>query len=378
MLPFDYQPRTRMVFGAGTLARVGQLARELGGTRVLVVTDPGIVAAGHAHRAMQVIRAEGLTGTLFDGVRENPDANDVERCVEVARCAQTDLFVGLGGGSAMDTAKGANFILTNGGVIADYKGIGKAAKPMLPLIAVPTTAGTGSECQSFALISDPETHMKMACGDPKAAAKVALLDPELTLSQPPRVTACTGIDALVHALETAVTKKRSPVSQLFSREAFRLCIHALPRVLSEPGDLEARGRMLLGAAYAGVAIENSMLGCTHAAANPLTARYGVVHGLAVGILAPGVLRRNMVDADVAAEYLALARHAALESVEALREQFSALLPLAGLPQRLSAFGVTVEALPELARDAAAQWTGSFNPVSYSLEDFANLYREVLE
>ena len=377
MLPFDYQPRTRMVFGAGTLSRLGQLAGELGGTRVLVVTDPGIVAAGHADRAMQVIRAEGLTGTLFDGVRENPDANDVARCVEVARSAQTDLFVGLGGGSAMDTAKGANFILTNGGVIADYKGIGKAAKPMLPLIAVPTTAGTGSECQSFALISDPETHMKMACGDPKAAAKVALLDPELTLSQPPRVTACTGIDALVHALETAVTKKRSTVSQLFSREAFRLCIHALPRVLSVPEDVEARGRMLLGAAYAGVAIENSMLGCTHAAANPLTARYGVVHGLAVGILAPGVLRRNMADADIAAEYLAVARHAALESVEALLEQFSELLPRAGLPQRLSTFGVNVEALPELARDAAAQWTGSFNPVSYSLLDFEELYREVL-
>ena len=378
MLPFDYQPRTRMVFGAGTLSRLGQLARELGGTRVLVVTDPGIVAAGHADRAMQVIRAEGLAGTLFDGVRENPDANDVERCVEAARSAQTDLFVGLGGGSAMDTAKGANFILTNGGVIADYKGIGKAASPMLPLIAVPTTAGTGSECQSFALISDPETHMKMACGDPKAAAKVALLDPELTLSQPPRVTACTGIDALVHALETSVTKKRSTVSQLFSREAFRLCIHALPRVLSEPEDVEARGRMLLGAAYAGVAIENSMLGCTHAAANPLTARYGIVHGLAVGILAPGVLRRNMADADIAAEYLAVARHAALESVEALLEQFSALLPLAGLPQRLSTFGVNVEALPELARDAAAQWTGSFNPIPYSLADFEGLYREVLE
>ncbi|MEI6873385.1 MAG: iron-containing alcohol dehydrogenase [Verrucomicrobiota bacterium] len=377
MLPFDYQPRTRMVFGAGTLSRLGQLARELGGTRVLVVTDPGIVAAGHADRAMQVIRAEGLAGTLFDGVRENPDANDVERCVEAARSAQTDLFVGLGGGSAMDTAKGANFILTNGGVIADYKGIGKAASPMLPLIAVPTTAGTGSECQSFALISDPETHMKMACGDPKAAAKVALLDPELTLSQPPRVTACTGIDALVHALETSVTKKRSTVSQLFSREAFRLCIHALPRVLSEPEDVEARGRMLLGAAYAGVAIENSMLGCTHAAANPLTARYGIVHGLAVGILAPGVLRRNMADADIAAEYLAVARHAALESVEALLEQFSALLPLAGLPQRLSTFGVNVEALPELARDAAAQWTGSFNPIPYSLADFEGLYREVL-
>jgi alcohol dehydrogenase len=185
MLPFDYQPRTRLIFGAGTLSRVGQLARELGGTRVLVVTDVGIVAAGHAERALVALRSEGLFATMFDGVRENPDASDVERCVAVARAQGVDLFVGLGGGSAMDTAKGANFVLTNGGQIADYKGIGKASQPMLPLIAIPTTAGTGSECQSFALISDPVSHLKMACGDPKAAAKIALLDPELTLSQPP-------------------------------------------------------------------------------------------------------------------------------------------------------------------------------------------------
>ena len=170
MLPFDYQPRTRLIFGAGALSRVGQLARELGGTRVLVVTDVGIVAAGHAERALEALRSEGLFATMFDGVRENPDARDVERCVAVARAQGVDLFVGLGGGSAMDTAKGANFVLTNGGQIADYKGIGKASLPMLPLIAIPTTAGTGSECQSFALISDPVSHLKMACGDPKAAA----------------------------------------------------------------------------------------------------------------------------------------------------------------------------------------------------------------
>jgi len=377
MLPFDYQPRTRLIFGAGALSRVGQLARELGGTRVLVVTDVGIVAAGHAERALEALRSEGLFATMFDGVRENPDASDVERCVAVARAQGVDLFVGLGGGSAMDTAKGANFVLTNGGQIADYKGIGKASLPMLPLIAIPTTAGTGSECQSFALISDPVSHLKMACGDPKAAAKIALLDPELTLSQPPRVTVCTGIDALVHALETAVTKKRGALSQMFSREAFRLCIHALPRVLSTPGDLEARGQMQLGAAYAGMAIENSMLGCTHSAANPLTAKYGVAHGHAVGLLAMGVLRRNLQNAAAAAEYLALAQHAGLNSVDELQTHFAALLPLAGLRVSLSQLGVTRESLPEMAAEAAMQWTASFNPVEYSVLDFEGLYHEVL-
>src|SRR5207247_5413533 len=142
----------------------------------------------------------------------------------------------------------------------DYWGVGKASRPMLPLIAIPTTAGTGSECQSFALIADEHTHQKMACGDPKAAARVAILDPALTVSQPPRVTACTGIDAIAHAVETAVTKKRNPLSLMYSHEAFKLTLGSFERVLSHPLDLEPRGRMLLGSALAGTAIEHSMLG----------------------------------------------------------------------------------------------------------------------
>src|SRR5207244_6805633 len=191
-----------------------------------------------------------------------------------------------------DTAKGANFLLTNGGEMKDYWGVGKATREMLPLIAIPTTAGTGSECQSFALISDEQTHQKMACGDPKAAAKVAILDPLLTISQPPSVTSCTGIDALAHAVETAVTKKRTPLSALYSHEAFRLCMGGLERVLRDPQDIEARAMMQLGAAFAGTAIENSMLGAAHAAANPLTARYGVVHGQAVGLMLPAIVAFN--------------------------------------------------------------------------------------
>ena len=181
----------------------------------------------------------------------------------------------------MDTAKGCNFVLTNGGEMKDYWGVGKATKDMLPFIAVPTTAGTGSECQSFALISDDSTHMKMACGDRKALAKVALLDPELTISQPPSVTSCTGIDAIAHALEAAVTLKRNDFSARHSRMAFTLLTDNLQKVLLEPDDLDARGAVLLGASHAGAAIEQSMLGAAHSMANPLTANRGVVHGQAV-------------------------------------------------------------------------------------------------
>ena len=303
----DFQPRTRIVFGVGAVDRLGELVREYGGTRVLVVSDPGIVAAGHVDRAEASLSAAGLCVARFDGVCENPTTEVVEACVAVARRHNVDFLIGLGGGSSMDTAKGCNFLLTNGGRMEDYWGVGKATRPMLPLIAVPTTAGTGSECQSFALITQTPTHAKMACGDFKAAARVAILDPELTLTQPAAVAAATGMDAMSHALETAVTSGGGIlISQMLSREAFRLCSRGLRRVFDKPSDIEARADVLLGAALAGMAIENSMLGAAHAAANPLTARYGVLHGHAVGLMLPAVIRFNAQDAGVAPLYHELA------------------------------------------------------------------------
>src|SRR4030095_6802896 len=238
----------------------GTLAADLGARRVLVVTDKGIVTAGHAQRVEHCLQAAGLGIVIYNQVHENPTTRDVDDCLKVARAANIDLFVGLGGGSSMDTGKGCNLILTNGGQIKDYWGVGKASKPMLPLIAIPTTAGTGSECQSAALIVDEATHQKMACLDPKAAARIAILDPTLTLPHPAGVPACTGLDAIAHAVETAVCKKRNAVSSMYSREAFKLCVTSFPEVILNPNDVAARGKMLLGAALSGLAIENSMLG----------------------------------------------------------------------------------------------------------------------
>jgi alcohol dehydrogenase len=371
---FDWQPRTRLVVGAGTLSKVGTLAAELGGTRALVVTDSGIIAAGHAAKACEYLRASGLEVAVDDGVRENPTTADVARCQGIARDFRADIFIGLGGGSSMDTAKGANFILTNGGEMRDYWGVGKATKPMLPLIAIPTTAGTGSECQSAALIADEATHQKMACLDPKAAARIAILDPVLTLSQPPRVTACTGVDALAHAVESAVTKKRSALSTVFSKEAFRLCAGALPEVLANPSDLAARARMQTGAAYAGLAIEYSMLGAAHSMANPLTAHHGVVHGQAVGIVLPAVVRFN---AEVPGIYDELLAANGLRSAGELASLLEKLLALSGLQKPLREFGVTEDSIPVLAAEAAKQWTANFNPRPITAADFAQLYKLAL-
>lgn len=367
---FDHQPRTRLVYGNGTLARIGELARELGARRALLVSDPGIVGAGYVTRAVSLLIAAGVQARVYGDVRENPSTEDVERCVQTAREFQTDLIIGLGGGSSMDTAKGCNFILTNGGRMQDYWGTGKAVKPMLPLIAIPTTAGTGSECQSYALISDAETHVKMACGDPKAAAKIAILDPELTVSQPRRVTVCTGIDALSHALETAVTNKGNAFSSVFSREGFRLCHAGFSRVLKNPKDLDARGMMLLGAAYAGMAIENSMLGAAHSCANPLTAYFEVVHGEAVGVMLPHIIRYNAALPEVAAIY-------ASYYAGDLAQRITELLQEAGMPVNIRGYGITESDLPKLAALAAKQWTAQFNPRPVTEVDFIKLYRAAL-
>jgi alcohol dehydrogenase len=375
---FDFQTRTRVLFGANTLARVGELTRELGATRVLLVTDPGIVAAGHAARTRKQLEAAGLRVTVFDRVQENPTTRCVEDCAAVAEAAGVDAIIGLGGGSSLDTAKGCNFILTNGGRMQDYWGVGKATRPMLPFIAIPTTAGTGSELQCAALIADEQTHQKMACLDPKCTARIAILDPVLTLSQPPRVTACTGLDALAHAVETAVTTKRNALSQELSREAFKLCLAALPEVLSRPDNLEARARMQLGAALAGAAIEHSMLGAAHAAANPLTAHFDLVHGHAVGLLLPHVVRFNAEAAEARAAYEALAAAAGIAPAgrrreDALVERLAGMLELAGLPGSLARCGVARAAFPMLAGEAASQWTAGFNPRPVTKEDFTRLY-----
>lgn len=383
---FDFHARTRIVFGPGSSAKVGELARSLGGTRVLLVTDKGIVAAGHAGKVKSYLEAAGLNVAMFTGAEENPTTRCVARALEAAQTNRVDFIVGLGGGSSMDTAKGCNFLYTNGGEMKDYWGHGKATKPMLPLIAIPTTAGTGSECQCYALIADENSHLKMACGDPKAAARVAILDPALTISQTRRVTACTGIDALTHAVETAVTKKRNPLSAMYSHEAFKLCVTNFPTVLNEPENLEARGQMLLAAAFAGTAIENSMLGAAHSLANPLTAHFNIVHGEAVGIMLPHVIRFNAQDPAAKRLYAELASGPEIacvsegldQAVEALIARIESLLNTANMAPSLRHLNVDPQLLPTLATEAAAQWTAKFNPVEVTAADLQSLYQKAFQ
>ena len=377
MTPFEHESRTRLVFGPGALSRLGEIARELAFRRTLVVSDAGVVATGHTARACQALESAGIVVATFSDFDQDPTSAMADAGAAVARAQGIDSLLGLGGGSSMDCAKAIGFLLANGGRMPDYRGYAKAKKPLPPMIAVPTTAGTGSEAQSYALVSDDVTHEKLACGDKSAAFRVAILDPELVVSLPRAVTAATGYDAIAHCVETWVTSARTPVSDLHAREAFRLLDASYERVLALPQDLDARGATLLGAHWAGAAIEASMLGATHACANPLSARYGTTHGVAIALLLPHVVRWNGAVAGARyAELLAASgRHVAdSEAASVLAARLEALAAAGDLPRGLRSIGVAEADLGALAAEAAEQWTGGFNPRPFDANAAQELYR----
>jgi alcohol dehydrogenase class IV len=415
--PLDLKTDIRVLFGDGTIDQLGALAKELGFERTLLVADPGLVKAGHHDHARVSLAAAGVQTVDFDDFGPNPDADMLEAGRRCAAEEGIDSIVGLGGGSSLDCAKGINFVLTQGGTIHDFHGYGKARKPMLPMIGVPTTAGTGSEAQSYALISDPQTHKKMACGDPKAAFRAVILDPRLTLTQPAAVTAAAGYDAIAHAVESYVCTRRNPSSIEMSLEAWRLLEANYERVLTSPDNLDARAAMQLGAFYAGLAIERSMLGATHACGNPLTARYCTTHGEAIAILLPHVVRWNAhaagsMYADLLSQ-MSTAAHAAVvteaqlklrptefppnasgvapsplrrpstfrhaqgcadASSEALAVRLAELGEAGRLPKTLRDAGASLDDLPLLAHEAAEQWTGRFNPRPFDAQGALEIYR----
>lgn len=375
MQEFDFLPTTRVVFGNDSIQKLGTLSKELGATRALLVSDTGLIAAGHVQAALNSLHAASIETFLFSDFSENPTTSMVETGTSYAKeCGNIDLIIGLGGGSSMDTARGINFLLTNGGRMEDYWGFNKASRPMLPSIGIPTTAGTGSDAQSYALISQEKTHTKMACGDVKARFRIVILDPVLSISCPRSVTAISGIDAITHAIETFVSTRSNPFSETFSKEAWGLLDRNYERVLNAPEDREARGAMLLGSHLAGLAIENSMLGAAHACANPLTAQYNIAHGIAVSLMLPHVIQFNTPVVSGGYETLLKISHmnSGTDS-PTLSQRIRELQTAGALPQRLRDSGVNKERLQTLANEANSQWTGEFNPRPLTEQDFFHLY-----
>lgn len=375
-----------VTFGPGESERLGHWPAMNRIKRVLLVTDPGVHQAGHAQRVAKGIRKIGKEVLILHDTIANPTEQSVLSVVSQARDFTPDLIVGLGGGSAMDTAKACNLILAGGGKPRDYLGYGKAQGQLLPMVMIPTTAGTGSEMQSFALISHDDTHAKLACGDPQLLAQLVILDPQLPATAPKHVTALSGIDALSHALESAVCNVANPVSRLFSRQAFCNLSTALPEALAGRANTTIWAKLQRGAAQAGAAIEQSMLGIAHSLANPLTANFGIEHGQAVGLMLPHVIRfnsqhhaANSVYRDMSAlirhEYDAIKSSNELNDAETLAQWVTSLFELAQLPISLRELDIQAEHLPILAEQASQQWTAQFNPRQANSTDMLALYEQ---
>ena len=379
----DDPVKQKVDFGAGCSKKAGELAKNLG-SYALVVTDSGIMSAGHPQKVLGSLRQAGVKTFLYDASLENPTDSSVQACASEVISLGVDMVIGVGGGSSLDTAKGANFILTNGGSMKDYWGIGKAKKSLLPMIAIPTTAGTGSECQSYALISDDQTKRKMACGDPSALPQITLLDPELTLSQPFSVCAATAMDALSHTLESAVCTKSNHSSYDHALRGFKLLVQNMERVWQCPDDMEARGAVLLGAAHAGAAIERSMLGAAHALANPLTSKKGVIHGQAVSLTLPAVLAYNREDSATCQIYAEMTKASSIadslssdeHAIDQLLATVIQLRKMAGLPNDLKSVNCGDDELEELAQDASEQWTATFNPRKVDCSELLKIYHSI--
>lgn len=367
---------TRILFGRGVSERVVEPLRQVDVKRVLIVTDPGVIKAGLVAPIEQRIREAGIPYEIYDGVVPDPTVGDVDRCFERVRELGADALVAIGGGSSIDTAKMAAVLMTNGGSALDYVGMDKVPKPAAPVVAIPTTAGTGAEITINSVIADPAEHKKLVIISPNATALFALEDPDLTRGLPPFLTAITGMDTLVHAVESFVNKATYPMTRALAIEAIRDAAWALPRAVKDGGDLEARERMLRAVVSASLAFSNTRLGNVHAMALPLGGWCHVAHGTAVAVLLPHVMDFNRVAAterfETIAEIMGEGRNA-----EAAVTHTHALIEEIGIPRRLSECGVTDDKIPSMAKDAFQSGNIAVNPRTTTLADLEALYRAAL-
>jgi len=382
---FNFLATPRIICQSGGLGDLGILMKGLLVSRALIISDPGIVACGFAAEAVAALKAAGIAAEVFDKVEADPPIAVVNAAVDAARAFGADGVVGLGGGSSLDTAKVVAAAAATGQQIADMIGADRVVGRRLPLIQVPTTAGTGSEVTWVSVLTS-ESHEKKAVYAPQLLPDIALLDAKLTLGMPRHITAATALDAMVHAIEAVTSRTRkNPISDGLAEKALVLLGQNLPIVLETPSDLAAREAMLLGATLAGMAFINASVGAIHALSYPLGTGFHVPHGHANALVAGPVLRFNMPVAE--AEYARLSRlllptrnfNSDAAAALALIDEMERMLMASGLKTRLAEVGVTEAAIPGMANEVV---TGiarllANNPRDMTAEDVAKLYREVL-
>jgi len=373
---------TEIITGCGSLSQLGRIAARYG-RRVMVVTYAGFAQFSDTlSRALQALRHENLEVILYDNVVGEADLRTVEEGIALARKQECQVFIGIGGGSSIDTAKAIAGLVTLPGSVWDYHGGRALEGPGLPFIAVPTTAGTGAEVTKNAVLIDPRTEVKKSIRDDAWFARVALVDPELTLSMPPQVTASTGADALCQAIESFTSIAATPITDALAMQAIALTGRNLLRAYKAGDDLAAREAMSMGSLMAGMAMVNARLGGVHGMAHPLGSHFHIPHGVICGLLLPYTMEYNLPYA--MAKYAQVARllgepvegleveAAAHRAVEHVRE----LMAQVGIPAHLSQFGVTEERFEQIAKESQSE-SLKHNPRPLGIEDVCNIMRAAL-
>ncbi len=384
MLPefLDFCLRTRVMAAVGLTRELGEQVARLGVSKAFIISDRTLAGLGLVARIKEGLAAGGVSavGEYLD-VPPNSEVSLVEGAAEVARAAAGDVLVALGGGSVIDTAKGVNMILSKGGALMDHQGLGLINEPLGKLVAIPTTAGTGSEVTNMAVIRDSAARIKYSFTSPYLGPDLAILDPELTLGLPPGLTASTGMDALTHAVEAYLSISANPISDGLARYAVEVINQWLARATNDGTDIEARYWMLIGSNTAGAAFSNSLVGCVHAMAHALGGLYSVPHGLANAVLLAAGLEYNLEAATARIADLApafgLGRSSSEEAAaRAVIDRVRALTRECNLPQRLREVGILADALEPVAEAASMDGAIFTNPRPATAEELLDVLKRV--
>jgi alcohol dehydrogenase len=376
---FEFVLPTRIVFGAGSSKNLAQELTDMGKKKPLIVTDKGLINAGVVGKVLQGLTQAGMNYDIFDEIEPNPRDLTVQRGYELAKALGSDALVAIGGGSSMDTAKGIGVLLTHGGVISDYEGLGQVKKPICDLIAIPTTVGTGSEVTFWSVITDTNRHFKMSVGSPLIAPKVALVDPDLVETLPPSIVASTGMDALTHAVEGYTCTLAEPITDACGIYAIRLLAENLRKAVWE-NDKEAKGNLLMGSLIAGICFGNSDIAGVHCMGEALGGLYDTPHGVAMAILLPYVMEYNYVS-----DYKKFAEMAKAmgENIDGLPEEQAAYAAISAVEKlnkdlkipTLVEIGVKLDDLPELAKRSALNVSVDSNPRPATEKDFLDIFQK---
>ncbi|KUK13632.1 MAG: alcohol dehydrogenase [bacterium] len=380
LVNFNFNVPSTIVFGVDTVNQTGQYVRKLNGKRAFVITDPGVAKAGILEKVLRVLREDGIEAGYYDGVIPEPPENIVAEIVDKVKDGGYEVIIGLGGGSSMDTAKVVSVLVTNGGTIRDYLGIDKIPKPGLPKIMIPTTAGTGSEVTQVAIFTLVDEKVKKGVVSSYLLADVAIVDPALTYNLPPEITAATGMDALIHAIESYIARKANKFTEGLSLMAMELIARNIRTAVTDGSNTEARYNMSLGSLLAGIAFGNSSCAAVHALALALGGKFHIPHGVANTLMLPYVMEYNVVSR---MEKFVKIVEALGEKVDGLSlrdaafKAIDAMVNIArdiGVPTRLRDLNVPKEAIPEMAKAAINETRLlSQNPRVLTLKDIENIY-----